>query len=116
MSNAVRNPPKDPLDHEPEAVTYARRQAGLSKTQLAEAIGVSLSLISEIEAGTRNATPATIRKLAAALNCPRVVLERKREPEAAPSSAGAVPDLRNAERPAGEATGVPQSELRSVTR
>src|SRR5919198_5532914 len=26
-----RNPPKDPLDHEPEAVTYARVQAGPPK-------------------------------------------------------------------------------------
>ena len=54
-------------------------QAGLTKTQLAMACGVSLSLISEIEAGTRNATPAMIIKLAEALNCPRVVLERKRD-------------------------------------
>ena len=74
-----RNPPKDPLDHEPEAVTYARVQAGLTKTQLAAACRVSVSLISEIEAGTRNATPAMIIKLAKALNCPRVILERKRE-------------------------------------
>jgi transcriptional regulator with XRE-family HTH domain len=74
-----RNPPKDPLDHEPAAVTYARVQAGLTKTRLAEACGVSVSLISEIESGTRNATPAMIIKLAKALNCPRVVLERKRE-------------------------------------
>jgi transcriptional regulator with XRE-family HTH domain len=58
-------------------VTYARRQAGLTKTQLARACGVSLSLISEIEGGTRNATPAMLTKLASALNCPRVVLERK---------------------------------------
>jgi transcriptional regulator with XRE-family HTH domain len=74
-----RNPPKSPLDHEPTAVTYAREQSGLTKTQLARACGVSLSLISEIESGTRNATPAMILKLASALNCPRVVLERKRE-------------------------------------
>jgi transcriptional regulator with XRE-family HTH domain len=74
----VRNRPESPLDHEPEAVTYAREQAGLTKTQLATACDVSVSLISEIESGTRNATPAMIGKLAAALNCPRVVLERKR--------------------------------------
>jgi transcriptional regulator with XRE-family HTH domain len=81
----ARNRPKDPLDHEPVAVTYAREQAGLTKTRLAIACGVSVSLISEIEAGTRN-TPAMIRKLAAALNCPRVVLERKRctQPEPEP--------------------------------
>ena len=69
---------KQPLDHEPQAVTYAREQAGLTKTQLAAACGVSLSLISEIEAGTRNATPAMLTKVATALNCPRVILERKR--------------------------------------
>jgi transcriptional regulator with XRE-family HTH domain len=73
-----RNPPKDPLDHEPAAVTYARVQAGLTKTKLAATCEVSLSLISEIESGTRNATPAMIIKLAEALGCPRVVLERKR--------------------------------------
>jgi transcriptional regulator with XRE-family HTH domain len=74
-----RQPPKDPFDHEPGVVTYARQQAGLTKTQLAAACGVSLSLISEIEAGTRNATPATIGKLGTVLDCPRVVLERKRD-------------------------------------
>jgi transcriptional regulator with XRE-family HTH domain len=73
-----RNPPKDPLDHEPEAVAYARRQAGLSMTALASLCEVSVSLISEIESGTRNATPTMLNKLADALNCPRVVLERKR--------------------------------------
>ena len=60
-------------------MTYARVQAGLTKTRVAEVCGVSVSLISEIESGTRNATPAMIIKLAEALNCPRVVLERKRD-------------------------------------
>lgn len=76
----LRNPPKWPLDHEPAAVTYAREQAGLTKTALARLCEVSVSLISEIESGTRNATPAMLNKLAHALNCPRVVLERKRDP------------------------------------
>lgn len=79
MASTTRKRPKDPLDHEPAAVTYARDQAGLTRTQLAEACGVTVSLISEIEKGTRNATPAMIIKMAAALNCPRVVLERKRD-------------------------------------
>lgn len=78
----TRKTPKSPLDHEPEAVVYARGQAGLTQTQLAERTGVTKSLINEIERGTRNATPAMLNKLAAALNCPRVILERKREPEA----------------------------------
>lgn len=66
------------LDHEPEAVTYAREKAGLTKRALAELVGISEQLMGEIESGWRNATPATIAKLAEALNCPRVVLERKR--------------------------------------
>lgn len=70
--------PKPVLDHEPEAVTYARKKAGLSKTALAQRLGVSLSLISQIESGDRNATPAMLLRMAAALNCPTVVLERKR--------------------------------------
>jgi transcriptional regulator with XRE-family HTH domain len=72
------NAPKDPLDHEPEAVKYAREKAGLTKTGLAERLGVSLSLVSMIESGDRNANPAMLIKLAEALNCPVVVLERKR--------------------------------------
>lgn len=78
MTNPTRKPPKEPLDHEPAAVAYALEQSGLTMTQLAAACSVSVSLISEIVAGTRNATPAMIGKLAKALNCPRVVLERKR--------------------------------------
>jgi transcriptional regulator with XRE-family HTH domain len=73
-----RKKPKDPLDHEPEAVTWARRKAGLTRAQLAARIGVSAGLVSEIEKGTRNATPARIRDIAEALNCPAVFLERKR--------------------------------------
>jgi transcriptional regulator with XRE-family HTH domain len=78
VASGIRNRPKNPLDHEPEAVTYAREQAGLTKTSLAKECEVSVSLISEIEAGTRNATPAMISKLAKSLGCPRVVLQRKK--------------------------------------
>jgi transcriptional regulator with XRE-family HTH domain len=77
--NKRRTSPKHPLDHEPESVTYAREQAGLTKTRLGLLCGVSVSLISEIESGTRNATPTMLNKLAAALDCPRVVSERKRD-------------------------------------
>jgi transcriptional regulator with XRE-family HTH domain len=71
---------KYPTDHQPEAVKFARERAGLTKTGLAQMLGVSLPLISQIESGKSNATPAMIRKLAEALNCPVVVLERKRYP------------------------------------
>lgn len=108
----MRRTPKRPLDHQPEAVTYAREQAGLTQTQLADMCGVTKSLVCEIEAGTRNATPAMIRKLASALNCPRVILERKRESEAPTSTAGPMRELRNDERAVEqEVPGVPATDV-----
>lgn len=67
-----------PLDHEPEALDYAIRKSGLTASQVAEAVGKSEGLISEIRRGTRNANPALLQKLADVLNCPVVMLERKR--------------------------------------
>lgn len=74
----LRKPPRT-LDQEPAAVTWARKKAGLTKRALAKQIGISEQLIGEIESGWRNATPANLAKMAEALNCPRVVLERKRQ-------------------------------------
>lgn len=74
----TRTRAKFPLDHEPEAVAWARRRSGLTQKQLAERAGIKESLMCEIEGGTRNATPAVLLKLAEAMNCPVVVLERKR--------------------------------------
>jgi transcriptional regulator with XRE-family HTH domain len=82
--------PKSPLNHEPEAVTYAREQAGFTKTELAGRLGVALSLISQIESGKRNATSFMLNELARELNCPRVVLERKRDCTPAPEPKSAV--------------------------
>ena len=75
---AERKRPKTPLNHEPEAVTWAREKAGLTKAAVAEEFPCAPSLITEIEKGTRNATPATLNRLAEIFNCPVVVLERKR--------------------------------------
>ena len=66
------------LHQEPEAVTWAREKAGLTKRALADRIGISEQLMGEIESGWRSATPANLVKIAEALNCPIVVLERKR--------------------------------------
>lgn len=66
------------LHHEPDAVTYARTAAGLTKAQLADLIGKSAQLVGDIEAGRRNATPAVLKDIARVLNCPLVVLQRKR--------------------------------------
>ena len=59
-------------------MTYARKKAGLTRTELARRLGVALSLISQIESGKRNATDAMLLRLAEELHCPVVVLERKR--------------------------------------
>ncbi|WP_328916285.1 MULTISPECIES: helix-turn-helix domain-containing protein [unclassified Streptomyces] len=66
------------LHQEPEAVTWAREKAGLTKRALARQIGISEVLMGEIESGWRNATPTNLAKIAQALNCPLVALERKR--------------------------------------
>jgi transcriptional regulator with XRE-family HTH domain len=66
------------LHQEPEAVTWAREKAGLTKRALADLVGISEQLMGEIESGWRSATPANLAKIAEALNCPLVVLERKR--------------------------------------
>lgn len=77
MSSSKSRAP-DVLKHEPEALTYARRVAGLTKAELARKVGTAPSLITELEGGTRSATPEMLERLAAALGCPVVVLERKR--------------------------------------
>ena len=66
------------LYQETEAITWAREKAGLTKRALAARMGISEQLMGQIENGQRNATPARLAQLAEALNCPRVVLERKR--------------------------------------
>ncbi|MEW2068469.1 helix-turn-helix transcriptional regulator [Streptomyces sp. NPDC007346] len=69
------------MNHAPEALTFAREKAGLTKRSLAKQCGISEQLLCDIEAGRRNATPANLIKFASALNCPVVSLEA---PAAAP--------------------------------
>jgi ribosome-binding protein aMBF1 (putative translation factor) len=77
MPASRRTRPKS-LHQEPEAVTWAREKAGLTKRALAARVGISEQLMNEIESGWRSATTANLKKIADALNCPLVVLERKR--------------------------------------
>jgi transcriptional regulator with XRE-family HTH domain len=77
------------LNHEPAAVTWAREKSGLTRQQVAEQLECAPSLITEIEQGTRNLTPARLIRLAEILNCPVVVLERKRQVR--PGFQGAAP-------------------------
>ncbi|WP_329176330.1 helix-turn-helix domain-containing protein [Streptomyces sp. NBC_01477] len=64
-------------------MTWAREKAGLTKRALARTVGISEQLLGEIESGWRSATPLNLARIADALNCPVVLLERKRW-EAAP--------------------------------
>ncbi|WP_307795341.1 helix-turn-helix domain-containing protein [Actinacidiphila acididurans] len=73
----VRSAPRV-LRQEPQAVTWAREKAGLTKRALAQRVGISEQLMNEIESGWRSATPAVLPRIAEALNCPVVALERKR--------------------------------------
>lgn len=68
-----------PFDHEPAALRYALDKSGLTQSEFAAKLGKSQSLISEILRGTRNANPKLLLDMARVLNCPVVVLERKRE-------------------------------------
>lgn len=70
---------KSPLTHDPEAVRWARESVGYTQAQFAAELGISFQLMCDIEHGRRNATPATLNAMARVLNCPRSVLERKRE-------------------------------------
>lgn len=58
------------LNQHPTRVTRAREAAKLSKTQLAAKLSCSLSLISEIESGSRNANPQRLQDMAEVLGVP----------------------------------------------
>jgi transcriptional regulator with XRE-family HTH domain len=70
------------LHHEPEAVARTRKKAGLTKRALARRADISEVLMGELESGWRSATPANPVKIADALSCPVVFLERKQVPRA----------------------------------
>lgn len=67
------------LDHDPAAVTEARKAAGLTKRELAARLKCTESLIGEIEKGTRNATPARLRRMARVLKCTVADLRSKQD-------------------------------------
>lgn len=68
-----------PTRQDPQAVAFAREAKGWTQTALATEVGISKSLMCEIEKGTRGATPATLNRIAETLNCPVSILERRRE-------------------------------------
>ena len=76
MTRRVRTRPTV-LNQQPAAVAWARKKAGLTKRALAARVGISEQLVGEFESGWRSATPANLLKIAEALNCPVVFLERR---------------------------------------
>lgn len=77
MATIPRGHRMSALNHSPEGVRYALKQSGLTQKALADAVGISTSLLSEILSGTRNAKQDLLRAMARELNCPVVVLEAK---------------------------------------
>jgi transcriptional regulator with XRE-family HTH domain len=74
---AERRGPKRPLNHKPAEVRRARERLGFTRREVAQKLGVSESLICEIEKGTRNATPAMILRLAPVLRVKPDTLRRR---------------------------------------
>lgn len=71
-----------PLNHEPAAVLYARRNAKLTQAEAIEHLAPlirSKGYLSEIEKGTRSASRALLERMAEVYNCPLVILERKQQ-------------------------------------
>lgn len=69
-----------PLNHEPEAVLFARKSAKLTQAEAVEQLRPiinSTGHLSEIEKGTRSASRALLERMAAVYNCPFVILIRK---------------------------------------
>lgn len=69
---------KSPVRHDPEALAWARRQAGRTQAWLALELGISKGHMSEIESGTRDLTEPKLRQAAQLLGCPQTVLEAKK--------------------------------------
>jgi transcriptional regulator with XRE-family HTH domain len=67
-----------------ETVRHMRKMRGMSQQELAERAGVTQNTVSEIELGHRDPHPATLRKLAKALDVE--VAEFFREAEARPKA------------------------------
>jgi transcriptional regulator with XRE-family HTH domain len=57
-----------------DALTAIRERTGLTKAELADAAGIHRSLLTRIESGERQATPASIVKLARALRVPQTAI------------------------------------------
>lgn len=69
------NRTRSPMRHDAEAVRSARLKAEIKQQDAAAAVGISPSLLSEIEAGTRSPKPFVLAGLAALYEVPVASLE-----------------------------------------
>jgi transcriptional regulator with XRE-family HTH domain len=60
---------KAPVEHDPQALRQARIRAGWQQGDLARAVGVAQSVLSEAERGTRGISPAVRTRVAKFLEC-----------------------------------------------
>lgn len=76
--------PRPPVTTEidPIALVVLREKDGHTKTSLAAKAEMSLGYLADLESGRRKGNPAVIKRLAAALNVPVSMLEKRREPVA----------------------------------
>jgi transcriptional regulator with XRE-family HTH domain len=74
--------PQGRLNHSPAALRWTRKAKGLRQRELADALGISRSYVSELECGTRSAPPHLLNRIANYLRCPVTMLElRDDDPE-----------------------------------
>lgn len=69
MPKTSRPRRKAPVEHDPRALRQARIRAGWMQGDLAREIGISQSVLSEAESGTRGISPKVRAGLAKVLSC-----------------------------------------------
>ncbi|WP_086669110.1 helix-turn-helix domain-containing protein [Lentzea kentuckyensis] len=69
--------PQGLLNHSPAALRWTRDAKGLRQRELAKAVGISRSYLSELECGTRSAPPHLLNRIATYLRCPVTMLEMR---------------------------------------
>lgn len=69
MSQPRRSRRKAPIEHDPRALREARIRAGMRQQELAQAVGVVPSVLSEAERGTRGISIVVRNRVAKVLNC-----------------------------------------------
>lgn len=79
MPNTTRRrSARDPLDHDPVALRTRRVELGRALSDVATDAEISKGHLSELERGTRNPSPAVLKRLAGVLGCETTDLMPKR--------------------------------------